>query len=200
MEDLAFRRMLDLFYESEKPLPFELPRVAKLIGMSDYQEEIRTVLNDFWCESEEGWINNRAADEIEKYKARVDSARANGKKGGRPIKAKITQSVNLANPVVTEPLTNHKPITNNHKPIKDLSFIEDGFDYWWNAYPPSRRVNKKGCLSKFKVLCKGFDEKQVEQFVNKLCFDVKQKVKNAKEIHFVVTTMPYLNQERYNDE
>ena len=37
MEDLAFRRMLDLFYESEKALPFELSRVAKLIGMSEFQ-------------------------------------------------------------------------------------------------------------------------------------------------------------------
>ena len=33
MEDLAFRRMLDLFYESEKALPCELKRIAKLIGM-----------------------------------------------------------------------------------------------------------------------------------------------------------------------
>lgn len=200
MEDLAFRRMLDLFYESEKPLPFELPRVAKLIGMADFQEEIRTVLNDFWTESEQGWINNRAADEIEKYQARVDSARTNGKKGGRPVKAKITQSVNLANPEVTEPLTNHKPITINHKLIKDLSVVTDGFDYWWNSYPSSRRKNKKGCLAKFKSKCKGFNDDQIEDFVNKLCKDVNKRVGQVEDIKYLPMTEPYLNQERYDDE
>jgi len=60
MEDLAFRRMLDLFYESEKELPFELKRIAKLIGMQDHQEEIRDVLNEFWEENEFGWSNSPA--------------------------------------------------------------------------------------------------------------------------------------------
>lgn len=158
MEDLAFRRMLDLFYESEKPLPFELPRVAKLIGMADFQEEIRTVLNDFWTESEQGWINNRAADEIEKYQARVDSARTNGKKGGRPVKAKITQSVNLANPEVTEPLTNHKPITINHKPINNIyqQIADEWNSIFGNDLPTVSKVTQKrksainGCIAEMK--------------------------------------------------
>lgn len=120
MEDLAFRRMLDLFYESEKPLPFELKRIAKLIGMIDHQEEIRDILNEFWQETENGWVNSRAEIEIEKYQAKADSARANGKKGGRPAKAKKTQSVNLANPEKSESKANHKPLTNNHKPINNI--------------------------------------------------------------------------------
>ena len=115
MEDLAFRRMLDLFYESEKALPFELKRIAKLVGMLDHQEEIRDVLNEFWEETEQGWVNSRALVEIEKYQAKAEAARVNGRKGGRPNKPKITQSVNLANPEITQPKANHKPITNNHK-------------------------------------------------------------------------------------
>lgn len=120
MEDLAFRRMLDLFYESEKPLPCELKRIAKLIGMPDHQEEIRDVLNEFWQEVDEGWVNTRAELEIEKYQAKAYSARTNGKKGGRPPKPKITQSVILANPEKSESKANHKPITNNHKPVNNI--------------------------------------------------------------------------------
>ena len=85
------------------------------------------------------------------------------------------------------------------QPVREC-FVSEGFEYWWSEYPTSRRINKKGCLTKFKSKCKGFDEDQVEDFVNKLCFDVKQKVKEIKDIQFMVTTMPYLNQERYNDE
>jgi len=123
MEDLAFRRMLDFYYESENPLPCELKRIAKLIGMIDHQEEIRDVLNEFWLETEQGWVNTRAELEIVKYQSKVDTARANGKKGGRPKtqqEPKITQPVNLANPEITGLKANHKPITNNHKPIIDI--------------------------------------------------------------------------------
>ena len=120
MEDLAFRRMLDLFYESEKPLPFELKRISKLIGMTEHQEEIRDVLNEFWSETELGWVNSRAEIEIQKYQAKADSARANGAKGGRPSKPKKTQSVNLANPEKSESKANHKPITNNQEPINNI--------------------------------------------------------------------------------
>ena len=86
------------------------------------------------------------------------------------------------------------------KATKDLSFIEDGFDYWWNAYPASRRKNKKGCLSKFKNKCKGFDEDQVESFVNKLCKDVSKRVAEVEDLKYLPMTEPYLNQERYDDE
>ncbi len=118
MEDLAFRRMLDLYYETEKPLPCELKRVAKLIGMLEHQEEVRDILNDFWQETEQGWVNSRAEQEIVIYQAKADTARANGKKGGRPKNPEKTQLVNLANPEITGSKANHKPITNNHN--KDI--------------------------------------------------------------------------------
>ena len=201
MEDLAFRRMLDLFYESEKPLPHELSRVAKLIGMKDYQEEIRDVLNEFWNETESGWVNDRANEEVAKYQAKADSARVNGKKGGRPVKPKITQSVNLANPEITESQANHKPITNNHKPNKEiLSLVNDVFAHWWNLYPSSRRKNKGGCLAKFKAKCKGLTEDQIIELVDKMSADVAKRVKEIDDIKYLPTTEPYINQERWMDE
>tara|TARA_R110000851_G_scaffold265675_1_gene418202 strand:+ start:389 stop:997 length:609 start_codon:yes stop_codon:yes gene_type:complete len=201
MEDLAFRRMLDLFYESEKPLPFELKRIAKLIGMSDFQEEIRDVLNEFWSETESGWVNDRANEEIAKYQAKADSARVNGKKGGRPVKPKITQSVNLANPEITESQANHKPITINHKPNKEiLSLVNDVFAHWWNLYPSSRRKNKGGCLTKFRAKCKNLGEDQIIELVDKMSADVARRVKEIDDIKFLPTTEPYINQERWMDE
>lgn len=129
MEDLAFRRMLDLYYESENPLPFELKRIAKLIGMIDYQEEIRDVLNEFWQETEQGWVNSRANEEIVKYQEKADTARANGKKGGRPPKPKKTQLVILDNPEETGLKANHKPLTINHKPSNNIcQLVADEFN------------------------------------------------------------------------
>lgn len=198
MEDLAFRRMLDLFYESEKPLPHELSRVAKLIGMKDYQEEIRDVLNEFWNETESGWVNDRANEEIAKYQAKADSARVNGKKGGRPVKPKITQSVNLANPEKSESKANHKPITNNQEPIKDnTSFINDGFEHWWLNYP--KKADKKKSLAKFKVITKGWGDERFTEFVNMITKDCKKRFANTEK-SFIPNATTYLNGERWNDE
>ena len=201
MEDLAFRRMLDLFYETEKPLPFELKRIAKLIGMNDYQEEIKDILNDFWTETENGWVNSRAHEEIVKYQAKAGAARLNGKKGGRPKNPEKTQSVNLANPEKSESKANHKPITNNHKPNKEiLSLINDGFAHWWDLYPSARRKNKKGCFSKFKVKCKNLTDDEIVSLINKISNDIDKRVKEIDDIKYLPATETYLNQERWMDE
>jgi len=201
MEDLAFRRMLDLFYETEKPLPCELKRIAKLIGMNDYQEEIRDVLNDFWTETENGWVNSRAEIEIEKYQLKAEVARVNGGKGGRPRKPKKTQSVNLANPEKSESKANHKPITNNHKPNKEiLSLINDGFAHWWNLYPSTRRKNKKGCFGKFKAKCKNLTDDEIVSLINKISNDIDKRVKEIDDIKYLPATETYLNHERWMDE
>ena len=175
MEDLAFRRMLDLFYESEKPLPFELSRVAKLIGMSDFQEEVRSVLNDFWLETDDGWVNERALEEIEKYQAKAESARVNGKKGGRPAKAKKTQLVNLGNPETTESQANHKPLTNNHE------------------------LSKVAAEKIFNKKIKGMSEEVLSLFMDNICDHSTTAYKEVKK-EFIPMPTSYLNQERYNDE
>lgn len=80
MADLAYRRMLDLYYMSEKPLPAEPAEVARLIGLSDYIKDVSDVLSDFFVKSEQGHRNQRADEEIAAYQAKADRARGAGKK------------------------------------------------------------------------------------------------------------------------
>jgi len=112
-EDLAYRRLIDLYYDKEQPLIKDVSKLSRLINMRENHEEIKTVLEDFFTETEEGYQQSRIDSEIANYHAKADAARANGKKGGRPRKAKVnpdetegkakkTQSVNLANPDETE--------------------------------------------------------------------------------------------------
>ena len=193
IEDLAFRRMLDLYYESEKPLPCELKRVSKLIGMSDHQEEIRSILNEFWTETELGWVNDRAEKEIVAYQAKADTARANGKLGGRPKKPTETQPVNLANPEITGSKANHKPLTINQE------LINNGFEHWWKLYPSERRTNKKGCLTKWKGYCKKLDDDAIENLVNDLAVDIDSRIKKIDDLKYFPQTTTYLNQEKWKD-
>jgi len=197
MEDLAFRRMLDLFYETEKPLPCELKRVSKLIGMIDYQEEVRSILNEFWDETDLGWVNSRAEIEIQKYQTKAESARVNGAKGGRPNKPKITQSVNLANPEITGSKANHKPITNNQELLTNI--FNDQFDMFWKGYP--RKVNKPAAIKTFRATLKDLKLKKEEviefiEFVHKDC----TKRFDGRDAKYIPHASSYLNSEGWKDE
>lgn len=150
IEDLAYRRLIDLYYITELPIPDDINKTARLITMRENAEEISNVLVDFFVLDNGFWHNKRADEEIINYHSKALVARANGKKGGRPPKPnhnpEITQRVNLANPEITGSKANQEPLTNNHKPVtskqdkpKDLSpkgddRVQQVFEHWCSVF------------------------------------------------------------------
>ena len=65
-EDAAYRRLLDTYYTSEKPLPVELRAVCRLVlATTDEQREaVQVVLEEFFELTDAGWVNRRADTEI----------------------------------------------------------------------------------------------------------------------------------------
>lgn len=142
-EDLAYRRLIDLYYDKEKPLPKDVSKLSRLINMRENQAEIKAVLDDFFVDTENGYQQKRIEVDIENYRAKAEAARLNGKRGGRPrkpktnpaeseSKAKETQSVNLANPTESESKakksdlkSNQEPITNNQEPRTNNQVIKE---------------------------------------------------------------------------
>lgn len=82
LEDLAYRRLLDLYYSSEAPIPLETELVSRRLRLGS--EVVSKVLAEFFERRETGWHQARCDAEIADYKARADRARQNGKNGGRP--------------------------------------------------------------------------------------------------------------------
>ena len=76
MEDLAYRRMLDLYYRTEKALPKDVSAIARLIRMGDYAATVRDVLNEFFTLTDDGWTNERCAAEVEKMQDKQAKAKA----------------------------------------------------------------------------------------------------------------------------
>lgn len=104
IEDLAYRRLLDLYYLQERPLNSGLTSVARQINMRDYEIEVQAVLEEFFELTDDGWTNFRADKEIAHYKAKVEQASRAGKASAeRRLNGRSTD-VQLTN--------NHKPITN----------------------------------------------------------------------------------------
>jgi len=63
-EDIAYRRMLDWYYLNEKALPLDVVKVARLIRMPKSLPAIQVVLDEFFVQSDDGWHNKRADEEL----------------------------------------------------------------------------------------------------------------------------------------
>lgn len=128
VEDIAYRRLLDLYYQTELPIPNDIKAVCRQIRMRDHADDVQQVLSEFFTLKDEGWTSARCSREIEDYHAKADKARANGKLGGRPKKQKEPtdnqpgfSSLGLANPVQTQTKANQEPLTINQEPLTKVS-------------------------------------------------------------------------------
>jgi uncharacterized protein YdaU (DUF1376 family) len=137
IEDLAFRRLLDHYYLHE--LPIRQRDIARQIGMKDHEQEVLTVLEEFFLSTENGYIHTRADEEIAKYRKLSED----GKRGAAKRWLKGGDSPPIAAPIATK---NQEPITNNHKPIKKETVVSlpDGFPIeTWMAFVDMRKKTKK---------------------------------------------------------
>ena len=180
-EDLAYRRLLDLYYMSEKEIPLDTESVARKIRLDlDITE---SVLDEFFERTETGYFNNRCHVEVTKYQHQVENNRQLGKRGGRPSK---TESV-------TESKANHNPkkIQIQNKNINTSS----KFDEFWNAWPASKRkVAKAECQKKWaKAGLDSVAETIISQ-VNIL------KVTEQWTGGFEPAPLTYINQRRWEDD
>ena len=110
MEDLAYRRLLDHYYLHEAPI--KQRDIARQIGLRDNEQEVLTVLDEFFVSTENGFINPRADEEIAKYRKFSED----GKKGAAKRWHKGTNGEANSPPNATPIATNNQePITNNQK-------------------------------------------------------------------------------------
>lgn len=116
MEDLAYRRLIDFYYQTEAPIPKETKPVSRRLRLDN--DLVDSVLSEFFTDTESGWINSRCDVEIAKYQTKVENAKLNGNKGGRPKK---TKRVISANRVITGSKTNQEPRTNNQDVLNPLT-------------------------------------------------------------------------------
>lgn len=122
LEDAAYRRMLDLYYAAEKPLPINRQGIYRLVRARSKTEQLAVdvVLGEFFTESEQGWRNARADAEIAKAQEKSQSARESaGKRWQSNGNAKAMRTHSEGNAGVEcegNAPNNQKPITNNQEP------------------------------------------------------------------------------------
>ena len=130
LEDLAYRRMLDLYYLNEQPLIGCVTDVARELGLSEYTAEVKYVLGKFFTENETGFSQKRIDLEIKKYKSnhkgKIKAGKASAKARAAKASSKATGVEQVLNTSATndELNINHKPLTINQEPVSNKDLVE----------------------------------------------------------------------------
>lgn len=184
-EDLAYRRLLDLYYMSEKQIPLNTESVSRKIRIDlDITE---SVLGEFFDKTENGYFNHRCDAEVAKYQAQVANNQRLGKLGGRPKK---TESVSES-----EPNGNLKKIKNKINTITSVAPTTSRFDDFWSAWPSSKRkVARSACKAKW-------DRQALDPLADKIIACVTRLRASEQWVSgFEPSPLTFINQKRWEDE
>ena len=186
-EDLAYRRLLDLYYMSEKPIPLDTESVSRKIRLDlDITE---SVLGEFFEKTETGYRNARCDAEIAKYQHQVETNRSLGKRGGRPKKTESETE--------SKPNTNPKKIQNKNK--KDITSAAPTsatrFDEFWAVWPSSsRKVAKAAVLAKW-------EKHNLDEVADTIIANVNALKASTQWLGgYEPAPLTYINQRRWEDE
>jgi uncharacterized protein YdaU (DUF1376 family) len=132
VEDIAYRRLLDHYYLHEAPI--KQRDIARQIGMRDHEQEVLSVLNEFFVSTEQGFINPRADKEIAHFHSKVEQASKAGKASAKRRNNERSTDV--------QPTNNHEPLTNNHKPKNTVAPPDGVTDTVWQDWLKLRKAKK----------------------------------------------------------
>lgn len=118
-EDMAYTRLIRLYYRRELPIPLDVAQTCRLVRATSKAERdaVQAVLDEFFERAEDGWHNKRCDEEIAAKNVKAERNREVGKMGGRP-KLDGSQKEPRENPdgfqketqTVSENNPSHKPI------------------------------------------------------------------------------------------
>lgn len=164
VEDGVYRRLLDVYYVREAPIPADLRQVYRLVrAQSDTEREaVETILSEFFVETHDGWRHSRCEIEIERLNEKRQKAKDSANKRWQDAKtgasAKRPQCDGNANASsepcerTETPCEGNAPNPNpnpkeENTPLPPASGGRDrpgrattseGFEQFWAAYPRKR--------------------------------------------------------------
>lgn len=138
MEDLAYRRMLDLYYLRESPLPKDIKEISKLIRMRTHCESIANVLQEYFTLTDSGYVNSKADSTLSKIYDKSDKAKKSAEKRWSKQQVKNANALPTdsernangmlpINPLPINPLPNNTVVKRDSQQADDSQQI---FEYW----------------------------------------------------------------------
>jgi len=165
-----YLKLIWLYYDSEKPLPNSLFELGMKTGTRDNQEVLEGLLGMFFVLDEQNkcWHHTRCDKELEHYKQQLTTASKAGKASAlKRAMSKSPTSVEQAlddRSTGVQPTNNQEPITNNHKPKREIATIvacpPDVSQQVWGDWVALRKSKKapitqtvlNGAIAEAKIL------------------------------------------------
>ena len=191
MEDLAYRRMLDLYYLKESPLPKSIPEIAKLIRMRTHSESIANVLQEYFTLTESGYVNAKANDTLIRIYDKSEKAKKSAEKRWelqrlKNANALLSDSERNANGMLpnnllpnnllpsiyvdsgeSPALVSKKKKSSAFDDMK-VTYQERAFNVFWSEVE-KKKVGKADALKAFLELTKNCDEETTDYALNVIC-------------------------------
>lgn len=138
MEDLIYRRLLDLYYLHERPLNEDASVVAKQIGLRDMAATVRDVLNEFFERTDDGYRSARADKEIAHFHSKIEQASRAGKASAeRRTNARSTDVQPTNN---QEPITKKQVLTPRGSRLQHDWVLPDDWKAWAESCRPDLKI------------------------------------------------------------
>jgi uncharacterized protein YdaU (DUF1376 family) len=156
LEDGTYRRMLDVYYASEKPLPLDFDWLCRLVRAREIleREAVSAVLQQFFEKCEDGYHNKRANEEIRKGRKRIKAAKSNGKTGGRPKTQRVSENNPAGYKDRNPDQSSQKPKPKAKEEEKNIRAValpawvpQDAWDSWLEVRPRVRAPNTPRALA-----------------------------------------------------
>jgi uncharacterized protein YdaU (DUF1376 family) len=207
-EDLAYRRLLDMAYLSEKPIPLDTNLVARRVRID--QDIVEQVLSEFFEKTAEGYRNRRVEEEVLAYQTIIERNLKGAKAAAQKAAERAAQGVKRRSPrTLTEPTSDHEGnhqgssentianLEGNQNKNKNISPLppSGGFDRFWSTWPTSpRKVGKAAC---FKTWLKHGMDEHCDRIVSHV-----SRLKGTTQwlTGFEPAPQTYLNQKRWLDD
>jgi len=185
LEHGCYHQLLDQYYLNEEPLPLDDNKLFRLLSArtQDEKNAIKSVLNDFFIKTEDGYVHRRCEAEIEQFHLKAEKASESAKRRWGNAKAMPTQC---------EGNTNHKPLTINQEPLTNIDILSD-FEMFWKEYP--RKEGKSVCKKIWNTT-----RPNIEVVLQALFWQKESKQWFEKGGQFIPMPATYLRQMRYMDE
>ena len=198
VEHGAYGLLLDRYYITEDGIPADQAhRIARARSPQE-RSAVDAVLAEFFSLVDGVWRHDRCDAEIAKAQTKIEAARKNGARGGRPKRTDekptgfplgcdlVTQTKALQSP---DPNTNTKT-----PPPPDGGSDPAGFAEFWDSWPQSpRKVARKQCSAKWK-------RHGLKSQLPAILAHV-EAMKHSKQWRdgYEPAPLTYLNQERWGD-
>ena len=149
MEDLAYRRMIDVYYTREVEFPADPAEVAKLVRLRGEVDAVTAVLKEFFDRTETGWSNRRCDYEISEAQSKRSKAQQSA--------AQRWDSERKANAMRTHTegnAPNPNPNPNPKGEPNPISGYPPEFESAWEVYPRRPGASKRDAFKAWSARIK----------------------------------------------